>query len=55
MTEHPHAKLLKATESHRRMHTAVSEAAAAMREQLEAERQQRADQEAQEHASGPGQ
>lgn len=55
MTEHPHVKLLKATLSHQRMHSAVAEAAAQLRQQLEDEQQQRSDQAGQDHAGSPGQ
>lgn len=54
MSEQPHHKLIKATHAHARMHEAVAEAAAEMRAQLDDERQQRIDQEAQPADVGTG-
>ena len=54
MTEHPHVKLLAATEAHANMHRAVSSAAAQLRDQADQERAERAAQAQENGHDAPG-
>lgn len=54
MTDHPHAKLLAATQSHANMHRAIAEAAAQLREQADQERADRAARDQEDGPDAPG-